>query len=343
MQGFKLEWDRLQAALQGKKIVSVYFGGGTPALLGAPAIAEILSWARVLQPFDAVFPEITLEANPENITRKLMLEYAQAGVNRVSIGIQTLDSQLLSLLQRLHGPQKALDAVHATAEAGICNISIDLMYDLPGQTLESWRETLNQARKLPITHLSLYNLTIEPHTVFFKYREKLSGQLPDPETSLRMYQTAVELLGEYGLRQYEISAFAKADLYSRHNVGYWIGRPFLGLGPSAFSYWEKKRFRNIANLNRYCKALEAEESPIDFEELLDPEARLRELLVINLRLLSGVDLNVFQAEKGALDNETLIALSRLKGEGLLEDAAAGRVRLTSQGILFYDAVASELI
>lgn len=341
MKGFKLEWDRWKSALQKKKIVSIYFGGGTPALIGAPAISEILSWIRESVEFFGS-PEITLEANPENITSELMRDYCQAGINRVSIGIQTLDDKLLTLLQRLHSAKKAVDAVYLTAAAGISNISVDLMYDLPGQTLQSWQHTLNEVQKLPITHLSLYNLTIEPHTVFFKYRKILSAQQPDPDVSLAMYQTTVDCLGEYNLQQYEISAFAKPDFYSRHNVGYWVARPFLGLGPSAFSYWDKKRFRNVANLSRYCKALEAGESPIDFEEELDPQAQLRELLTINLRVLAGVDLAIFQARNGILDDDTLATLSFLTKKGLLESIGQN-VKLSAQGILLYDTIASELI
>jgi oxygen-independent coproporphyrinogen-3 oxidase len=194
----------------------------------------------------------------------------------------------------------------------------------------------------PITHLSLYNLTIEPHTVFFKYREDIERKLPSHDVSQRMYEMAIEFIPQYGLNQYEISAFAKPGFHSRHNVGYWIARPFIGFGPSAFSYWEEKRFRNVANLNRYCRALEEGKSPIDFEEKLTKDAGQRELLVIQLRLLEGLDLIHFQKRHGELDEITQDDLKRLSQEGLIENH--GKViRLTKRGIFLYDTVASDLI
>ncbi len=339
MEGLQLEWFRWLPVLKNKKIVSVYFGGGTPALLGAPAISKILSWIHSDLVFTTDNPEITLEANPENITKELMTEYASAGINRVSIGIQTLDPHLLKVLERLHSAQKALDAIWMTREAGIKNISVDLMYDLPGQTLDIWNRTLKEIQQLPITHLSLYNLTIEPHTLFFKQQEVLRKQLPDPDTSLQMYENAISVLAEGGLEQYEISAFARDGKWSQHNVGYWTARPFLGLGPSAFSYWDNKRFRNVANLSRYCKALLQGDSPIDFSEELSPEARRQELLAVQLRLLHGVDLALFQQKHGTI---SLGPLEQLQKEGLVL-LSEGRARLTKRGVLFYDTVASELI
>lgn len=337
MEGFKQEWKKWLPTIQEWELVSIYFGGGTPALMGADAIAEIISWIKPNKDI-----EITLEANPENITIPFMQAYAQAGVNRISIGIQTLDNGQLKTLGRIHSAEKGIAAIEATAAAGITNISIDLMYDLPGQTLDGWKNTLAKTRDLPITHLSLYNLTIEPHTVFFKFRESLQKQIPDPQVSLHMYEAAIEMLQEQGLQQYEISAFAKNNAYSRHNVGYWTARPFLGLGPSAFSYWNEERFRNVANLNKYCDALQTGKSPIDFSEKLEPDARRRELLVINLRLIAGVHLQDFQKLHGPFDKDTLSTIDRLLSESYLK-LLGHQLSLTKQGILFYDTIAADLI
>ncbi len=334
VEGLKLEWQSYWPMIADKQIESVYFGGGTPSLIGPGPIQDILSWIPNLAP-DA---EITLEANPENATVKLMQDYANAGINRVSIGVQTLDDSLLKKLGRLHDGARAKEAVRNTAEAGIENISIDLMYDLPQQTLEIWEGTLDEVVKLPITHLSLYNLTIEPHTPFYKHRKQIESQVPDAETSLQMYETAIEKLTQAGLAQYEISAFAKEGCQSRHNVGYWTARPFLGLGPSAFSYWEGQRFRNVAHLNKYHAALIAGNSPVDFKEALDPKSRVRELLAIRIRLVEGIDLKDFPD----LDVEGEEILQRLAHEGFLERSGT-RFRLTRRGILFYDTVAVELI
>jgi oxygen-independent coproporphyrinogen-3 oxidase len=248
----------------------------------------------------------------------------------------------LQLLGRLHSPKTAIEAIHTTYQAGIQNISIDLMYDLPKQTLDHWTNTLEQIKKLPLRHLSLYNLTIEPHTLFFKKEAQLRAWLPDEETSLAMYQMAIEHLEGMGLKQYEISAFAIPGHESLHNSGYWTGRSFWGLGPSAFSYGQGKRFRNIAHLGRYCQALEEGRSPIDFEEQLDPEAHRRELLVIHLRLRQGVSLESFILQHGPLDESIKITLERLISEGYLY-IHNGHLLLTKRGMLFYDTVATELI
>ena len=341
LKGFQAELALYGPALKNKRIVSLYFGGGTPSLFGPEKIAKVLDTVAAYCP---ILPcaEITLEANPENIAQDLMQAYADAGINRVSIGIQTLDSGLLNILGRLHDPEIALQAILATYRAGLQNISIDLMYDLPKQTLEQWNATLATIQTLPLQHLSLYNLTIEPHTLFFKKQDALLPLLPDEEASLAMYLTAREKLEEMGLKQYEISAFARPGAESRHNAGYWMGRPFLGFGPSAFSYWQGKRFRNIAHLKRYCQLLEAGQFPIDFEEELDPEAHRRELLVIQLRMCQGVSLDAFTKKHGGIDAEAMDTLQRLIQEGFLMQRQE-RIFLTERGILFYDTVAADLI
>lgn len=342
LEGFGLELDQWAPHLAGKKLVSIYFGGGTPSLFGAGPLNKLLKKIHSHIPFDAERIEITLEANPDLLTRQLMQEYADAGVNRISIGIQTLDDELLKRLGRTHNRSAALDAAYLTSDAGISNVSVDLMYDIPGQTLRSWQNTLVQVSALPITHLSLYNLTIEPQTVFFKYREALRKELPDAESSTQMYRMAQDTFEACGLKQYEISAFARNDLYSRHNVGYWTARPFLGFGPSAFSYWEDRRFRNVANLNRYLKALKEGLSPVDFDEALDPVKRRRELLAIALRLRKGVDCAAFEKQHGALDAATYETLQNLEKGGLIE-RSGNVIALSQRGILFYDTVAVEII
>ncbi|MGH2637983.1 MAG: coproporphyrinogen-III oxidase family protein, partial [Rhabdochlamydiaceae bacterium] len=199
VQSLKKEWEMIQPLIEGKKIVSVYFGGGTPSLLGPKKIEEILSWMTTED-------EITLEANPDDVTLEKMSAFRKAGINRVSLGLQSLDNPLLKTLGRLHTAQKAVEAVHATSQAGIKNITVDLMYEIPGQTLKIWQETLDQLQPLPITHLSLYNLTFEPGAVFYKKQKQLSPLLPSPEESLNMLNAACVSLKKMGLHRYEISA-----------------------------------------------------------------------------------------------------------------------------------------
>lgn len=342
IESLEKEFEARKSLLQGKEIVSIYFGGGTPALIGAAAVQQILNWVQKSPASISSDAEITLEANPENVSLALMKDFQAAGINRVSIGVQTLNNTLLKALGRTHGATQALESVQATFQAGIENISIDLMYDLPGQTLDAWEHTLAEAAALPISHLSLYNLTIEPHTVFFKQLNKLKPLLPDEDTSLRMYQRAINFLEYSGLCQYEISAFARHGRISRHNIGYWTARPFLGLGPSAFSYWEGRRFRNICSLSKYAKLLSEGIIPVDFEEELSPDAKNKELLAIHLRLKEGVNLANFEAQHGPLSKETQTAIAKLNELGFIT-IKQNLLLLTSRGVLFYDTVAEELI
>lgn len=333
LDALKQEWELRKGTFGSNKLVSVYFGGGTPSLLNPDSIADIISWLPISDDC-----EISLEANPESVTLEKMQAFADAGINRVSLGIQSFDDALLKRLSRAHSAADAREAILNVNRAGVDNITIDLMYDLPGQSLEQWRTTLSHVSDLPITHLSLYNLTIEPHTVFYKYRQKLMPLIPTPEASKTMYCDAVERLDEMGLKQYEISAFARNNKTSRHNVGYWTGRPFLGLGPSAFSYWDQKRFRNICNFNKWADSCARGENPADFEELLLPDARKRELLTIRLRLNEGVDLTHFEP----LEAETHATLQKYQQMSLLE-VDRTKVRLTKDGQLFYDSIATDLV
>ncbi len=341
MEALKKEWFFRLPHIRNRKLSTIYFGGGTPALFGPERIAELLSLVDNSFPLNEKI-EITIEANPEDVTEELMTGYRKAGINRVSIGVQSFDDSELSVLTRRHDANKALSAVHHTYAAGIVNISIDLMYDLPNQSLALWEKTLTKVEGLPISHLSLYNLTIEEHTVFYKNRDKLSKSMPNEETGLEMYTKAGTMLESIGLKQYEISAFAKDGFYSKHNTGYWLGRPFLGFGPSSYSYWEGQRFQNIPHLNKYVEKLNTNESPALASDGLSHEERRRELFVVAMRLTTGVDLNEFTLHHGRLDENTYSMLSRLLEDGLLSKEQ-DRYRLTERGKNLYNYVASELI
>ncbi|MCB1115610.1 MAG: radical SAM family heme chaperone HemW, partial [Chlamydiia bacterium] len=229
LEALEREWDMLQSLLAGKEIVSVYFGGGTPSLC-----LEGIEW--VLSRVQG--QEITVETNPEDVTEEKIARLKELGVNRMSIGVQSLSNVLLKTLGREHTADGAIDAVLKAKNGGIDNITIDLMYELPYQTFELWKETVDRACALPIAHLSLYNLTFEPHTVFKKKEGALRPHLPSEEEAAKMLAYACETFEKSGLERYEISAFARENKRSIHNTGYWQGRPFLGLGPSAFSFWE---------------------------------------------------------------------------------------------------------
>ncbi len=328
--GLKKEWQQRSALVQEKRPTSLYFGGGTPSLFGAKRIEELLN----LWPCDG---EITLEANPESLTKEMIRDYKNAGINRFSIGLQSLDDALLERLSRAHSAKTAIRAVEETAKM-IPNVTIDLMYDIPGQTLCSWNKTLELAVKLPIQHISLYNLTFEPQTVFYKYREKLASMLPTPEESHEMYLNATRSFEAAHFHQYEISAFSREGHQSIHNTGYWLGRPFLGLGPSAFSDWNGERARNVCHLDKYCHAVNSGTSPVDFRDKLTTGAKRREKLVLALRMTEGVTLS----SHPGLEADTLESIEALIQRDLLVRTNE-RIKMTKLGILHYDTIASELI
>lgn len=339
LDALALEWKREHPKLKDSEIVSIYFGGGTPSLFGPHAIGTILDWVQRDLTLSSKC-EITLEANPEE--RESLLAFASTGINRMSLGVQSLDDATLRRLGRKHTRTEAISTIVSLHSAGIHNLSIDLMYEIPGQTPASFKSTLQSLKHLPFSHVSLYNLTFEPETVFFKRKHALTPLLPSPQESLEMLQTAVKGLEEIGLRRYEISAFAREGHASIHNTGYWTARPFLGFGPSAFSYWEGRRFRNIANLKTYEELLRAGSSPIDFQENLSHPQNILELLAVELRLLRGVKLDEFASRHGSLPAETLEQISTLEKRGWLI-RERDRLRLTDEGLLFYDSVAAELI
>lgn len=332
--GLSLEWERQLPLLQNKEIVSIYFGGGTPTLFAPDGIKTILNQIQKSKLLLHPACEITIEANPEEGSLELFENLMSLGINRLSLGVQSLDDRSLQTLERMHTGKKAKSTILEAAAAGFKNISIDLMYDLPSQTESSWLYSLDQLTDLPIQHLSLYNLTIEPHTSFYKHRQTLS--FATQETSLRFLETAVEKIEKIGLSRYEISAFAKPGFKSRHNLGYWTGRPFLGFGPSAFSFWEGERFRNIANLQRYTRSLINKESPVDLREKLPYPQNIKELIAVELRLLDGIEINP------SFPQEIHISINRLIEQNLLL-INGSKVQLSKKGLLFHDTVASELI
>ena len=340
-QALLKEWKLRLPLLNGKRVVSIYFGGGTPTKLNPDEYHLLLETIRSTI---EVAPdcEITLEGNPEDIDLALMQKFQALGINRVSIGVQSLYEEDLVLLGRTHTAKRAFKAIEETFKAGISNISIDLMFELPRQTLMTWEKSLRALEALPISHLSLYNLTFEPQTIFFKNRKQLVAQLPPDEERLQMLQLAVESLQSIGLERYEISAFAKPGMHSRHNTGYWTGRPFLGFGPSAFSYWDGMRFSNAAHFNKYLTLLDQNRLPVDFEEKLEFPRNLQELLAVRLRLVEGVDLTLFAKLYSPLPPPIEQSLQSLIEKGWLS-REGDIVKLTASGQLFYDSIASEII
>ncbi len=325
-QALQKEWEMRKP--EGYSLTSLYFGGGTPYLLEVDDLKTILEW---IDPPPGI--EITLEANPEDLTLKKTKGFAEAGVNRLSLGAQSFDQEILTNIGRSHTPQQAINAVQIAREAGIANISLDVMIDLPHQTIHQVENTCQQITELPITHISLYNLVIEAPSLFHRKKSLIRQAMPKEAESMEMLACAVNTFDQAGFDRYEISAFAKPGFHSHHNFGYWTARPFLGLGPTAFSYWEGKRFQNASH--QYIKKMLRGDDPTNYEEKLAPSPSQRELLAIRLRINDWLDLHDYPL----IDQTTV---DQLVSTGLLQRKKEF-IRLSEQGLLFYDTVASELI
>ena len=267
------------------KVDSIYFGGGTPSFFGADGLAIILTAIR--RHFDVTQDaEITFEANPDSVSDKLLHRLRAEGFNRVSLGIQCDNDEILKRIGRPHTYAQAVSAFQRIRKAGFRNISVDLIYGLPGQTLQGWQDTLDHVLQLNPEHISCYGLKLEEGTPLYEYRDY--ANLPDDDAQADMYLAAVETLRGRGFKQYEISNFCRKGLQSRHNLKYWTGGEYLGFGPSASSDFAGKRFTLIRDLHAYILGIrEGGEVMEDVQEIPLRE-RAGEYLMLRLRTSLGI-------------------------------------------------------
>ena len=338
----EMEWRR--DYLRNEPVGTIYLGGGTPSLLSGDELNLILGRMRSLY---EVLPgaEVTLEANPDDMTDKgRMEEWVKAGVNRLSIGIQSFRESDLQWMNRAHTAGQALDAIKRAQDTGLENMSIDLIYGTPGLSDASWVENILQAVRLKIPHLSCYALTVEPKTALDKMIIQHKKEDVDPDTQARQFLLLMELLAQEGYEHYEISNFALPGLRSRHNSAYWQGKPYLGLGPSAHSFnGQDERQWNIANNARYITAMADESMNGLFEkEILTTVQQLNEHIMISLRTEEGIDLEIVERRFGKT------AATRLE-QAIGHFLAAGKIlpdnrryRLTREGRLLADGIAADL-
>ena len=322
------------------KVDTVYFGGGTPSFFGAEGMSTILTAVR--RAFDVDNnAEITFEANPDSITDKLLKRLRAEGFNRVSLGIQTDDNELLRKLGRPHTFENAVTAYHRIRKAGFRNVSVDLMYGLPGQTLRAWRETLEHVLTLNPEHISCYGLKVEEGTPLYEYKDY--AKLPDDDAQADMYLAAIEMLKAYGYRQYEISNFARKGLYSKHNMKYWSGSEYLGFGPSASSDFAGKRFTLCRSVQEYISGIKNKGQIIDEVQEIPLRERAGEYLMLRLRTFNGIN---------AEDYERNFLLPFAPLEGILEKnrdfgyalrTEDGRWHLTPKGFLLSNTIISDLL
>lgn len=311
---------------------TVYFGGGTPSLLPPEAIATILQYAFNHTPSPYAV-EVTLEANPENVTPNAARAWRAAGVNRVSLGSQSFDDRVLEWMHRTHDAAQIARAVKHLRDAGIDNISLDLIFALPESLGRDWDRDLDQALALVPSHLSLYGLTVEPRTPLDRWISRGAIQAPSDDRYADEYLRAHERLGAAGYEFYEVSNAAREGRRSRHNSAYWSGRPYLGVGPAAHSFDGRARRWNHSAWEAYRSVIAAGESPIDSREELSDEQRELERMYLGLRTVDGVASSAF--------SRPLPPLSPFLERGwLLTDGS--RVRCTPAGWLRLDSLVSAL-
>ncbi|MGH2618973.1 MAG: coproporphyrinogen-III oxidase family protein, partial [Anaerolineales bacterium] len=282
----------------------------------------------------------TLEAHPDTVTGEELERLAEAGFNRISFGLESMDNEELRRIGRSPDRRKIHVAVRQAREAGFVNLNVDLIYGLPGQSLDSWRSTLDQALALDPTHVSCYALTVEERTRLHVDLVRGTANEPAPVLQNAMEDEAEDRLARAGYARYEISNYCRPGYACRHNLRYWMNEDYLGLGPSAQSYVNGRRFGNVEDLALYHDALASGRLPILEDEQLNPERQRREALVFGLRLTDGIDMTTLGAGPRPADVEG--TLDHLIDRGLLE-AVAGRIRLTAVGRRFADSVAVELL
>ena len=308
------------------KADTVYFGGGTPSYLGAERLCRLLGSIRKLYKVDK-HAEITLEANPDSATdRKTLKRLRKAGFNRLSLGVQSMDDALLQTIGRIHTRQQVQEAVAAARKAGFKNLSLDLIYGLPGQTMEGWEKTLSDAVGLHPEHLSCYGLKLEEGTPLYRRQGELT--FPDEDMQADMYLYAVEFLKQCGYEQYEISNFAKPGFASRHNLKYWLMQEYAGFGPGAHSDFGNVRYGYARDLERYLKG----ELVLQESETVDSDEREREYLMLRLRTVQGVDPREFEYRFRQRFAPLAALLQQCAREGLAEQDEIGW-HLTAKGFL----------
>jgi oxygen-independent coproporphyrinogen-3 oxidase len=326
--------------VKGEAVKTIYFGGGTPSLLNKEELSDLLNVIHRHFIVDAD-PEITLEANPDDLTPDMLSVLREQGINRLSIGIQSFDDSVLRFLNRAHDSAAALKCVDDSRRAGFTNISIDLMYALPGQSRESWRENILQAVRVAPEHISAYSLTVEEKTVFGNWQRLGKLQEPDEESSAVQFEELMNLLGEAGYEQYEVSNFCLPGYYSRHNSAYWKQELYLGAGPSAHSYDRVSRQWNISNNARYSKFISEGKVPAE-REILTAENKINEYIFTTLRTSWGCDLEKMKREHNRdLVQELGSYLTALQQKKLIT-IENNILKLTRSGKLLSDKIASDL-
>ncbi len=318
---------------------TIYFGGGTPSVIELDLLESMLNTMHKTYHIDAK-AEITLECNPDDLTLEKLKGYRALGINRLSIGIQSFNDEFLQFMNRAHSAEQANTAVQMAQDVGFDNLTIDLIYGVPGSTLQTWEKELIRMDQLNVPHLSAYCLTIEENTVFGHWKKKGIIKPFADEESIKQFQFLIDYTDQLGMEQYEISNFAKQGYISRHNSAYWLGEHYLGIGPSAHSYNGEERGWNISNNTQYQKAIEKGLDCYEVEKL-SVQDRFNDYILTRLRTKWGVDLVELAAISSQMTHDMKPVLMAYIKEGDLM-VKNEVVTLTPKGRFIADGISSDL-
>ena len=321
------------------RVDTIYFGGGTPTFFGAEGMSTILTAVR--RSFDvAGDAEITFEANPDSVSEHLLRRLKAEGFNRVSLGVQTDDDELLKKLGRPHDYSQVMSAVKRIRKAGFRNLSLDLMYGLPGQTLPAWKSTLENVLSLNPDHISCYGLKVESGTPLYDIQDYV--KLADDDTQADMYLKAVEILKQHGYRQYEISNFARKSKVSKHNLKYWTGGEYIGFGPSASSDFAGKRYTAVKSLPKYIAGIQNGGQVIEELEEVPVRERAGEYIMLRLRTSGGISREEYERQY-LLPFDPLERVLLMHQDKGLARFTNDRWRLTPEGFMVSNSIISDLL
>ncbi|MDU5509428.1 radical SAM family heme chaperone HemW [Enterococcus gilvus] len=324
-----------------EKMETLYIGGGTPTSLNAAQLDRLFGGLREILPYEN--GEFTVEANPGDLSAEKLDVMRNYGVNRISMGVQTFDDRLLKKIGRKHNAQDVYDTIQLLEKKDFRNVTIDLIYALPGQSLESFRDTVERALALDLPHYALYSLILENQTMFMNWVRRGKIHLPEQEVEAQMYAETIEAMEKAGRMQYEISNFAKPGFESKHNLVYWNNQNYFGIGAGASGYLENRRYKNRGPIQHYLKSLNDDRLPILEEEHLSEREQIEEEMFLGLRKILGVEKAVFEARfKQSITDVYGDVLEKLKQQKLITETDTS-IHLTKAGLFRGNDVFEEFL
>lgn len=324
-----------------EKMETLYIGGGTPTSLNAAQLDRLFGGLREILPYEN--GEFTVEANPGDLSAEKLDVMRNFGVNRISMGVQTFDDRLLKKIGRKHNAQDVYDTIQLLEKKDFRNVTIDLIYALPGQSLESFRDTVERALALDLPHYALYSLILENQTMFMNWVRRGKMHLPEQEVEAQMYAETIEAMEKAGRMQYEISNFAKPGFESKHNLVYWNNQNYFGIGAGASGYLENRRYKNRGPIQHYLKSLNDDRLPILEEEHLSEREQIEEEMFLGLRKILGVEKAVFEARfKQSITDVYGDVVEKLKQQKLITETDTS-IHLTKTGLFRGNDVFEEFL